>query len=245
MKKKLVLCLALLTCVFTFASCFSLSVDDNGTVGTTSGTTEHAHVYGEWMNAVSPTCTKEGSRARKCDCGDWDIEKLSAKGHKKNATGRCSDCGEACELWVLDYYVDEFQKPTDKSYIHNSKYISGTFSNSATSNSKLYAQLLFDKEYLTIRLFEYEDRLVTAYSKTEYSITVLDGDGQKHNFSGVMYQGQNRIEIPNKEAFIALLQNNEKISIYLEDDSRYASTYLFDCYRENFKEVYTQLKKSD
>ena len=47
-------------------------------------------------------------------------------------------------IWSVNYYVDDFQQPTDEWYITANTSFSGTFSNSATTNSKLAVQVAVD-----------------------------------------------------------------------------------------------------
>ena len=79
--------------------------------------------------------------------------------------------------WTKEYYVDEFNDPTDKSYIRG--HFVGTFSNSATSGSALDVYFYIDhnltettgvlSEYdcFTIKLFEYGYMPVTYTTTTD------------------------------------------------------------------------------
>lgn len=74
--------------------------------------------------------------------------------------------------WIIKNYVDEFDRPTEEQYITNEYYITGTFSNSATTDSELKVMFLIDKDYIRIKLYEYGDNVVNnSYSKNkEYSL---------------------------------------------------------------------------
>lgn len=67
--------------------------------------------------------------------------------------------------WTQEQYVDDFNDPTGQTYIRG--HFKGTFSNSATSGSRLDVYLYFDEKLsgldsdcFKIRLFEYGDMLV-------------------------------------------------------------------------------------
>ena len=47
-----------------------------------------------------------------------------------------SSAADTKGLWSVNYYVDDFQQPTEEWYITNETSFTGTFSNSATTNSK-------------------------------------------------------------------------------------------------------------
>jgi len=56
-------------------------------------------------------------------------------------------------IWNIDHYVDDFGAATKEPYI--STFVTGTFSNSATTNSELNVRLLIDKDDIRIQLYEY------------------------------------------------------------------------------------------
>ena len=107
MKLALLVCLALLACTLVFTACVGGNEPQtpNGTPDVT--TDSHVHVFGEWMNAVAPTCTEDGSKARHCDCGEWDTGKIPATGHKKGENGWCSACNQPYGTWVVNHYRSE------------------------------------------------------------------------------------------------------------------------------------------
>ena len=97
-------------------------------------------------------------------------------------------------LWEINFYVDEFGDPTDSGYISNVDIIEGTFSNSATSNSLLYAYFLVSgKGNIAIKLLEYGSSEVNAYSTKYYEVKVKDAQGTVHSLPGRIYQGGERL----------------------------------------------------
>ncbi|TXD48135.1 hypothetical protein [Polaribacter sp. IC063] len=78
--------------------------------------------------------------------------------------------------WTESFYVDEFGEPTTESY----KYIiseDGTFSNSATQNSKLKCQFVLGPESLTIKVFEYGSSLATSTEGTFETVKIKTPSG--------------------------------------------------------------------
>lgn len=103
-------------------------------------------------------------------------------------------------MWVISHYVDEFKNPTDQAYIQNAKRIVGTFSNSATTDSLLYVKWLIDENDIAIILYEYgSERVKSTYDSIDYSIVMLDPDGNKVSMTGKMYKGGDRIYISSEE----------------------------------------------
>lgn len=149
------------------------------------------------------------------------------------------------KVWEMSFYVDEFQNPTNEAYIKNSDVFVGVFTNSATTNSKLYARILIDADDIAIKLWEYGSYEVKAYSTTYYDITLLDDNGNKHNINGTMYKNGDRIRLADL-TFISLLQKNQKLKIYIKENSEYGynSTYIFEVKNGNFNNVYSSFYNS-
>ncbi len=155
---------------------------------------------------------------------------------------------EPVDTWQLGYYVDEFEMPTNDKYISNCDYFQGTFSNSATTDSLLFAQIVIDQEKIVIYLLEYGSRYVKASSTTNYNIVVLDENGTKHQIPGIMLEGTNFLYVGDWPQFdlvpnwdlLRLLQKNSRLKVYIQEDSEYGinSTYLFTVMQGNFNSVY-------
>ncbi len=76
-------------------------------------------------------------------------------------------------VWGINNYVDDFGDPTENKYIKNTNPITGTFSNSATTNSNAYLAILFSTKNTYIQLYEYNlNSRVKKYSDTTYNINV-------------------------------------------------------------------------
>lgn len=140
-------------------------------------------------------------------------------------------------FWVERKYTDEFGNETSVRFLKNSEFFSGTFSNSATEGSLLYASVYIDDEDIAIKLYEYGYNLVKQYQTTEYNVKFLDEEGKKHSFAGKMYS--DRIYLPDK-SLIELLKTNSVIKCYISENNTYGynSTYLFTIEAKDFVSAY-------
>ncbi len=235
MKRKLTIIISMAFMLLSIM--LSVACGDVATNNTQSTTCTHSYNLAE----RKATCSAGGNATYKCSlCSDTYTKYESALGHTTDS-GTCTRCGQTFELkiWELGFYVDEFNNPTNEAYMRNSELIVGVFSNSATTDSKLYARILIDAGDVAIKLWEYGSQEVNAYSTTYYDITILDDAGNKHYTNGTMYKNGERIYFEDLK-FISLLQQNEKLKIYIEEDSYgYNSTYLFEIKNGNFNTVYS------
>ena len=219
MKKTLSILLCAILC-FSFVACNS---DNNSTNNTSC-----SHIYN------TATCTEPQECSK---CGET---KGDALGHT-TSTGTCTRCGVSFSKWEKTYYVDEFNTPTSNAFIAPVDTLSGTFSNSATTNSRLSAYIRVDNEDCQIMLWEYGSSLVKAHSTTDYDITILLSNGTKKYFTGTMYKNGQVIFFDDYSGIVSLLKNtNGVLKIYLKEDSDYGvnSTYLFEV--EFYDEVMEQ-----
>lgn len=203
----------------------------------------------EKLDAVAATCTKDGAtEGTKCaTCGEYITapETVKALGHT-TTTGTCERCGVSFGIFSTGYYVDEFNQPTKDGYVVNETYISGTFSNSATTDSLLYVQVLADKADITIFLYEYGRSLVKNSSSRyveEYDIVMKTADGKKQNITGTIYCGGDRLFIDDKyrSKVLEALKSGENVSFYIVQADRTTTSYLFTVKTSNFAEQYKKL----
>lgn len=203
----------------------------------------------EVIAAVDATCTAVGStEGKKCsDCGEIlvEAEEIAALGHT-TTTGTCTRCNISFGIFSVGYYVDEFNQPTTDGYVANDSYIAGTFSNSATTDSLLYVQILVDSEDITFFLYEYGRNLVknsSSYYVDEYDITMKTADGTKHSITGTIYCGGDRLFIDSayESKVLEALKSGEKVSFYIVESERTTTTYLFTVNTSNFAEEYAEL----
>ena len=158
-------------------------------------------------------------------------------------TGVCSRCNEDFGAWAKKFYVDQFGLPTETPYIINKSYLVGTFSNSVTTDSKLYAYFLIDAESIAIKLFEYGSQEVKAYSSTDYKIIILDDEDNKYYIWGEMWKNGDRVHINEtyESTVLDLFKTKTSLTFYLEQSEILLSTYLFSVETSNFSEIYNTL----
>ena len=217
-----------------------ITPSNGDTSGDKNTTTTCSHSYS--LKETEATCSNGGYATYQCSlCDETKREYESALGHT-TTEGTCSRCGETFGTWEIAFYVDEFNNPTSQGYIRNPDVFYGTFSNSATTNSKLYARIMIDTEDVSVKLWEYGSNVVDAYKTTYYDITILDDSGNKHYTTGTMYKNGDRIYVAESfwDDIIVLLQNNEQLKIYIEEDSSgINSSYLFTVKSGNFNDIYS------
>jgi hypothetical protein len=162
-----------------------------------------------------------------------------------------SESGRKGSLWELFYYVDNFNQPTDEAYIMNQTSLVGTFSNSATTDSALFANVIVDKENMSIMLYEYMRNLVKNSSSRYdegYDIQMKTADGSIIDMTGFMPAGGDRIVIDEKyrndvvDALSALpVGNVAAVYFYIVETDTPTTVYLLPAIMSNFGDVYSTL----
>ena len=109
--------------------------------------------------------------------------------------------------WSHKYLVDEFNLPTDVDYYEIQG--TGTFSNSATTNSRLTASVQYCPAYgmITFDLWEYNSSHATALIDTEYKVTFMDSKGKKYTGTGIMYSNTDMLAIFDDSAVYRAMVN--------------------------------------
>ena len=239
MKKIVSMLLAVIMaiCVSLLSAC---DANNNNTNTNNNSSNNNQNVCSHSYKVIESgaTCLQGGYATYKCSLCDDTYEKYeSALGHT-TSEGTCSRCGESFGSWEIAFYVDEFNNPTNQAYIRTSDILYGTFSNSATTDSTLYARILIDTEDIAIKLWEYGRNEVNAYTSTDYKITILDDSGTKHYTTGTMYKNGDRIYLTDW-TLVNLLQDNTQLKIYIQENSKYGvnSTYLFSVNNGNFNSI--------
>lgn len=150
-------------------------------------------------------------------------------------------------LWSVDYYVDDFQQPTEDWFITNNSYFEGTFSNSATTNSKLLVQVAADelegKTRVAFFLYEYGRNQVKNSSSNyvdEYSVTMRDAGGNDVKMSGTVYCGGDRLFIDDQyvNTVLEAMKGEGSLSFHIVDTQFATTSYLFTFETDNFGSLY-------
>ena len=174
---------------------------------------------------------------------DWDIDYSNDSSSSSTDPDEYGGNGDdTSTTWELGEFVDEFNRPTGNKYVSTT--VSGTFSNSATTNSDLYASVQVTSSDIAIMLWEYGSYLVKGtYDTNNYSITVLDQNGAKHYLSGTMHKNGTRVYLSSsdREDLLSLLQTSGTLSFYLEFSKYSRSTYLFSVETDGFSSLYSEL----
>lgn len=150
-------------------------------------------------------------------------------------------------VWSVGYYVDDFQQPTDDWYITNESSFEGTFSNSATTNSRLLVQVAADEfegeARVAFFLYEYGRNQVKNNSSNyvdEYDVTMRDAGGNDVKMSGTVYCGGDRLFIDDQyvNTVLEAMKGEGTLSFHIVDTQFTTTSYLFSFETDNFGSVY-------
>lgn len=171
----------------------------------------------------------------KIDDGNTRVQLFVSLGKSEDSFGKSEDTG----IWKTNYYVDEFKNPTSNGYLTAT--VNGTFSNTATTDSKLSVRFIVDANAFSIKLYEYGSHEVKSSGFKSYAVTVLDTNGTKHYLHGLIQKNGDRIEITgdNKIELLRTFQKNGTISFYIEETNRPTTNYLFSIETSNFSDIYS------
>ena len=155
-------------------------------------------------------------------------------------------------IWTKKSFVDEFDDPTGEYYLV-SNLLEGTFSNSATKDSKLSACIFFlpSNNSITIRLLEYGDKRVNnPFSKNKiYDLVFKDADGEKYTTTGIMYSKSEDVyfsggAVAGKLIYSLMKGGTVKFSLSEQDNS--LVKYIFSIPNaDGFEEGYYSLLEID
>lgn len=147
-------------------------------------------------------------------------------------------------IWEIKYFVDDFQEETKEGYVLNMGY--GSFSNSATTNSKCAMKLLVTNDYsVQLFLYEYGNKPVKSSGNSGefYSMKILKG-GDKFSGEGFLYS--DRLSFPDEslENLLSTIREGGKAKIYFKERSKYGtpSNYLAEFDFTNFEKAMSKLK---
>lgn len=125
-------------------------------------------------------------------------------------------------VWILNHYVDSFGDETDEGYL--STIMTGTFSNSATTNSDLIAYFLIDEDEVDLKLLEYGDYEVKGDSTYSFDVKC---DGCVYRYTAHNSGDRLSLDASCAQRFIQILQTEKPITLSIQENSRYsASSYL-------------------
>ncbi|EIM62077.1 hypothetical protein [Desulfobacter postgatei] len=144
-------------------------------------------------------------------------------------------------MWGIRYFVDDFGEKTDEKYISNEYLINGSFSNSATQNSKLTVRFVITREDISILLYEYAgDNPVKAigYNRDKYYVHIKDSNNEKLSMNAELKQDRLSFNKNSKEVHSAFMKggsimfkiekNHDPINVYhftIENADWYENAY--------------------
>ena len=144
-------------------------------------------------------------------------------------------------MWQVSYFVDDFGEPTKDGYITNKQFIKGSFSNTATEDSKLNVRLLtLSETNIHIMLYEYAgNNPVKASSRVTYTLLVQDKDGNRlelkagHRSDRLILQveassGVHQALMKGGEVRFRIIENGNRTNQYsfdISDADRYDNAY--------------------
>jgi len=125
-------------------------------------------------------------------------------------------------IWKIKYYVDDFGDPTHQGYISTN--LEGTFSNSATSNSKLNIIFIIGDK-ISFQLYEYGGRSeVKGKISTKTYEILLKHNGKKLNnkFKARNWSDRAIMEKIQSEILMDYLKQGGKFQFFVNETGTYS-----------------------
>ena len=180
---------------------------------------------------------------------DMSVKELKALRNAIDNILSSEDAGVATakdSAWMVDYYVDEFDEPTDKAFVTNTDYLEGTFSNKVTEDSYLLGFFQIEEDKVCLKLYTYGEYPVTSlYDKeTYYDVAVLDQRKDKHTYYGVMNANGDAFFIHDNldnyscAGFIEILKRGGTIKLRIDDSKGYI--YNLDVNCNGFEDAFSE-----
>lgn len=152
----------------------------------------------------------------------------------------------ATSQFEIRYFVDDFGDPTDKGYVTQRGFPTGTFSNSATRNSRITWYLILSKTEASFVINEYGSYRVTGSSAypDHYDISIKESDGNVLTFAGENHSDRISLRDRDIDRFVNIISTGEEVKISIRKKSNYdnSSYNLGNVSFDGAKELYDQLK---
>ncbi len=133
--------------------------------------------------------------------------------------------------WVKKYYVDDFNDPTDEWYITTA--LSGTFSNTAATNSELNGVIIVDSDSIAFVLYEYGQYRVINDGLSDkpefYHVKIKDPAGKVYDFEGLIPSNGDRIFISDRyrQQVARILQGSGTVKFSVTPTDKSLPKYVF------------------
>jgi len=144
--------------------------------------------------------------------------------------------------WEVRYYVDDFGDSSNEKYLSNTSPIQGTFSNSATENSRLNVKILIDSpNSISIQLYEYGGtNPVKSGIDKGYRIKVKSENSDVLVLNAKNYSDRLKLGKTDSKKLSDFLKRTGLIQFSIIELSDYGqSTYRFDL--DNFESIESKL----
>ncbi len=150
-------------------------------------------------------------------------------------------------MWSVRHYVDDFGEPTKQGYITNTSSIKGTFSNTATQDSKLNVDFLISNSSdVAIQLYEYAgNNPVKAYSSDAYRVLIQDKNGNRLKLRAVNYSDRLSFDKTSSRKVHNVLMKGGTIKFKIIEIDTPTTEYEFTIPNADwYKNAYRKLKGS-
>ena len=150
-------------------------------------------------------------------------------------------------MWSVRYYVDEFGEKTNQGYITNTLSIKGTFSNTATQDSRLNVDFLITNSYkISFQLYEYAgNNPVKAYSSESYRVLIQDKDGNRYKFTATNYSDRLQFDKTTSRKVHNILMKGGSIKFKVVEIDTPTTEYEFTIPKADWYEnAYRKLQES-
>ncbi|PKQ60134.1 hypothetical protein BZG02_20615 [Labilibaculum filiforme] len=150
-------------------------------------------------------------------------------------------------MWSVRYYVDEFGEKTNQGYISNSLSIKGSFSNTATQDSRLNVDFLIsNSSKISFQLYEYAgNNPVKAYSSESYRVLIQDKDGNRHKLTATNYSDRLSFDKTSSRKVHGILMKGGTIKFKVVEIDTPTTEYDFTIQKADwYDNAYKKLKES-
>lgn len=137
-------------------------------------------------------------------------------------------------IWETSYYVDEYGEATNTPYVWTELF--GTFSNSATTDSRLKIAFAIDKDDIRIQLYEYAGNHPIK-GEGIVSFKIKDSDGKEYKITAYNNKtGDTSVKTEDLETLKKILLNGGEIKFFATAGEYSRSVYKFTIPNADFLE---------
>ena len=141
----------------------------------------------------------------------------------------------AAAVWKLRHYVDDFKEEVASEWYIEGNF-EGVFSNSATTDSKCTANVLYDyRDKATIFLYDYGRSQLKNYGSRSdaYTVKVKTTSGEVKTFSAYIPGNGDRIWLEDSAGFIKTIKSGD-VTVYVYENKSELHQYHFTVKSDNF-----------